>query len=265
VAIEGLRDVPGASVVSVGSDVEVAVEALGLVGLINDRDIVTASVTEGFNQLKDSARTGEAYVQLPRHVVTLGQLITSLDNGNFAKEYPKTYVWDALWTPGKNKDGYKVEELGNLEPGHSETTWQPHARLAVHNPSNPRESLLHFLDMPFDGKYATDGQLTQLDAVVDARQAYEAEHPQFNLRALNAAAVVMLALQRRIKGEPMPITWGFMRDATLTRKTVGGDSCVGRVYSRGAELGLIGSDGGAVPGEGVGLSVGPEALEPQAS
>lgn len=180
------------------------------------------------------------------------------------KKYPETYVYDRLWTPGNDPDGYKADDLDNLKLNWRDADWKPHARLAVHNPASEQEPLLYFLGQPFDELYAEAGQQTQLDAIAEATKAYNAEHADFEMTPLNAKGIAMIALVHRIKGESMPLTWGFMRDATLPRRTVG-ISLVGDVGSGGDRLRLGGSDGRARSRSGVGVSVGPEVLEPQAS
>ncbi|HEY1644910.1 MAG TPA: hypothetical protein VGF75_00815, partial [Candidatus Saccharimonadales bacterium] len=140
-----------------------------------------------------------------------------------------------------------------------------HARLAVHNPDSEREPLLHFLSQPFDDMYPEDGKKTQLESIDEATATFNAEHEDFEMTPLNAKAVAFIALMRRIKGEDMPMAWGWMRDATLPRKTVRGDSIVGRVGSYDDRLRLRRSRGRADSYIGVGLSVGSKVLEPQAS
>jgi hypothetical protein len=262
-AIEGLRTVPQPSEVSVSDQVGASVEALNMLGLVEDREQVTESVTAEFSKLNESGRTGEAFVQLPRSVITLADLVQASDGATYSgdRQYPETYIYRELWTPGFDKDGYKAEELDNLTLG-GNGDFAPHARLAVHNPASEQEPLLHFLSQPFDKEYAKKKEQTQLEAVEEAVKAYEAEgHEDFAMTPLNAKAVAFIALVRRIKGEAMPLQWGFMRDATLPRKTVDGSSFVGYVYSDGAGLGLRGSDGDAGSDLGVGLSVGPKELK----
>lgn len=262
-AIEGLRTVPQPSEVNLSDQVGASVEALNILGLVEDRDQVTESVTAEFKSLSQSGRTGEAFVQLPRSVITLADLVHASDSATYSgdRQYPETYVYRELWTPGFDKDGYKAEELDNLTLG-GNGDFAPNARLAVHNPNSVQEPLLHFLDEPYDRKYAEKGQQTQLEAVEEAVKEYEAEgHETFEMTPLNAKAVAFIALTRRIKGETMPMAWGFMRDATLPRKTVDGYSLVGRVDSVGGKFILYGSDGGAYSDHGVGLSVGSKALK----
>lgn len=262
-AIEGLRTAPQPSEVNLNDHVGASVEALNILGLVEDRDQVTESVTADFSQLAESGRTGEAFIQLPRDVITLGDLVEASDSATYAgdKQYPQSYVYRELWTPGSGTEGYKADDLDNLTLG-GNGDFAAHARLAVHNPASQQEPLLHFLDMPFDKKYAGEGQQTQLEALDEAIKAYEAEegHENFEMTALNAKAVAFIALVHRIKGEAMPIGWGFMRDATLPRETLYGDSIVGDVYSAGDQLRLSGSCGGASSSDGVGVSVGPKPL-----
>lgn len=262
-AIEGLRTIPQPSEVSVSDQVGASVEALNLLGLVEDRDQVTESVTAEFSALsRQSGRTGEAFVQLPRSVITLGDLVKASDSATYSgdRQYPETHVYRELWTPGFDEDGYKAEELDNLTVS-SNGNFAPHARLAVHNLASEQEPLLHFLDKPYDKKYAEKGQQTQLEAVEEAVKEYEAEgHETFEMTPLNAKAVAFIALTRRIKGETMPMTWGFMRDATLPRKEVVGDSIVGVVDSLSDEFRLLRSGGNAYPREGIGLSLGSKEL-----
>lgn len=262
-AIEGLRTAPQPSEVILSDHIGASVEALNILGLVEDRDQVTESVTVEFSALAKSGRTGEAFIQLPRDVITLGDLVSASDSATYAddRKYPESYVYLELWTPGFGAEGYKAEELDNLTLGDN-GDFAPHARLAVHNPASDKEPLLHFLDMPFDDKYAKRKQQTQLDAVEEAVKAYEAEgHENFEMTPLNAKAVAFIALTRRIKGEAMPMSWGFMRDATLPRKSLDGYSVVGGADSVGDRFDLDGSDGDASSGSGVGLSVGPKAIK----
>ncbi len=265
-AIEGLRTAPQPLEMNISDEAGASVEALGILGLVQDRDQVIESVTAEFRTLGQSGKTGEPFIQLPRGIITLQGLITALDSATYPgdRKYPETYVYDKLWTPGYDSDGYKESDLDNLELGQT-CNWQAHARLAVHNPASEQEPLLHFLGQPYDKKYAESGQQTQVEAIAEVAQAYDVTHEGFKMTPLNTKAVAMIALTRRIKGEAMPMAWGFMRDATLPRRTVDGGSYVGSVDSIGGQLYLRGSRGRAYSSGGVGLSVGPKELEPQAS
>ncbi len=261
--IEGLRTVPEQpKSANISDHVAANVEALDMIGLVEDRDQVTESVARDFEALTESGRTGESYIALPRGLITLSGLIEVSDSGNYnGKEYPESYVWSSLWTPGTSRGGYKADELDNLTFG-GNVDFPVRARLAVHGNESQEEPLLHFLNKPFDEKYAQSGEQTQLEAIDKAVAAYEAEgHQDFAMTPLNAKGVAFIGLVRRIKGESMPFEWGYMRDGTLRRKTVGGRSVVGDVDSDGDEFYLGGSDGGAGSGCGVGLSVGPRVLE----
>lgn len=266
-AIEGLRTAPQPNAVNMQDEVDASVEALEMLGLVQDRDRLTETVAADFNALAQSGQTGEAFIQLPRGVITLEGLIAVSDGATYAgdRKYPATYKWGELWTPGAHPDGFRADDLDNLSLGKQNGDYPSHARLAVHNPASEQEPLLHFLGKPFDGKYAEPGQQTQLEAVDEAAQVYVAEYQDFVMTPLNAKAVAMIALTRRIKGETMPMAWGFMLDATLPRKSVDGDSVVGYVNSAGDQLRLNRSNGRARSGVGVGLSMGPKVLELQVS
>ncbi|MEO8785336.1 MAG: hypothetical protein ABI221_03490 [Candidatus Saccharimonadales bacterium] len=261
--IEGLRTAPQPSEVDMSDLIGASVEALNVLGLVEDRDMVTESVAAEFKALGQAGRTGEPYIQLPRGVITLDDLVQASDNVSYAndRKYPESYVYRELWTPGVGTEGYKAEDLDNLTLG-GDGNFVPHARLAVHGPASDQEPLLHFLGMPFDAKSVKRKEPTQLQAVEEAVATYRAEgHKDFAMTALNSKAVGFIALTRRFKGEAMPMTWGFMRDATLPRTTVGGDSVVGYVCSVGDRFNLYRSRGYARSDDGVGLSVGPKDLK----
>lgn len=229
-------------------DVGAAVEALERLGFV-DRERLTEEITGDYRVLDNAGVPGERFVQIPHDLASLSEVVTVLDGGNFKRDYPQTYVYDRLWTP---------DYVG----GEESDARQGQGRLAVSNPDNPNEPLLHFLDQPFDEMYANPDEQTQLTAIANAKKEYEANHPTFNMLALSAENIAFIALLRRIKGEKMPLEWGFMRDATRPRRQAGGRSWVGYVDSFGGPLKLRGSYGYASPEVGVGLSVGPE---PEAS
>lgn len=265
-AIEGLRTAPQpVTEVNFNDHVGATVEALNVLGIIEDRDRVTDTVTKDFESLGASGRTGEAFIQIPRSLVTLEQLIDASDSATYSnsRTYPKSDVWKKLWIPGNDPNGYSADELDRLTLDGS-GNFDIHARLAIFGEEATKEPLLHFLNMPYDD-YARDkwgGDQTQLEFIDKAIADYEAEaHEGFEMTPLNAKAVAMIALVRRIKGQTMPMAWGYMRVAALTRKTVDGVSCVGYVYSRRDHLRLRGSRGASSSSIGVGLSVGPKDIE----
>jgi hypothetical protein len=255
-AISGVRS--SETVPAVNNDnVGAAVEALSLVASFDDREAVTAQVREEFATLATSGVEGEMYIHVPRSVANLGRAIQALDEGSFGKEYRASYVYGQLWTPGVGQEGYAADELGTLG---IDTEDQVHARIAVHSAKSEDEPLLHFLGLPYDDyakqNWNPKAEATQLEKVADSKQLIEAKHPGLNMAALNANAVAFISLMRRIKGEPMPMEWGFMRDASLGRKTVDGHSVVGRVDSYEGRLEFRNSGGDGYGYAGVGLSVG---------
>ncbi|HET7060002.1 MAG TPA: hypothetical protein VFH99_01640 [Candidatus Saccharimonadales bacterium] len=263
-AIEGLR----AAEVRVASDeAGAAVEALDMLGLVEDRERVAESVAADFAALNESAQVGEKFIQVPRSIITLAEMVQTLDDGSYesGETYPKTYVDDELWTPGNHASGYKADDIGNLVLGAKNGNWPAHARIAITNPDSTEEPLLHFLNQPYDEKYAEEGEETQLETLGKVRQDFEVGQSEFAMTPLNVPAVTMIALMRRIKGEAMPMEWGFMRDGTVPRATFGARSYVGSVDSDGGQLELDGSRGRSRPDGGLGLSVGPKEFESQAS
>lgn len=243
---------------SAGDDIDTLVKTLDVLGL----DRFTESIEHDAAVLDDSGVKGESYVQLPRGVMKLQDIISGINGVDSAeypdgREYSPIYVYEGLWTPGNDPDGYVAADIGNLGVDRRDEIWRPHVRVAVHNPDCPDEPLLHFLDMPFDAKYAK-GKKTQLDAMAEAAAEYGEAHPGFEMVPLNGPGIAMLALARRLKGEAMPTEgWGFMLDATLPRKSPGGGSVIGRITAEGDDMRFGGDYGYKSDGGGVGLSTGP--------
>lgn len=267
-AIEGLKAGQQPGEFNLSDHIGASVEALSMLGLVGDPDLVTESVANDYKKLIESGVAGEPYIQLPRSMITLTGLVKVLDSTTYpdGRSYGKSEVYKNLWTPGHGTEGYEADELDNLVLANlargNQDDFRPHGRLAVHNTKtkSKKEPLLHFLGMPFDSKHARKGEQTQLEALDVMIKEYEAQNVtgDFEIAPLNAKAVAFMALVRRIKGEPMPLSWGFMRDATLPRKTVGGSSCVGDVDSDGGQLKMNSSYGYALSDFGVGVSMGPK-------
>lgn len=274
-AITGLKRIEAApkQIMTIkDDDVNAAVEALGILRLLdlNNKDAVklaTTKVRNDFEAAASSGVNGEPFIQLPgklpngKRLISLGEMITALDEGTFRRKYPKTYVYGELWTPGVGSEGYTEEQLeivDGLSPG-----WEPHGRIAVYGAECEQDPLLHYLNLPFDedakNKYNPEAPTTQLEKLAGLRTAFEAQHQGFNTAALGARAIAFRALMQRIKDEPMPISCGFLRDTSLPRITVGGVSVVGHIYSRDGRFHLGDSIGRADRNSGVGISVGQTA------
>jgi hypothetical protein len=265
-AIQGLeRGVP--PVAEPTTEAGVIVDALERVGLVRDdnREDILRSTEADLAGLEGSG-AGEDLPWTPDELVTLDEVVHALDTGQYlsGREYPESFVYAPLWRRG-DRNGYSAQDLDRFDRERPGRGVEPHVRRALHNPNSQLDPKLHFADQPFDEKYAEEGQETQQDAIAKAKAEYEAEHEGFSLIPLNAKSVAWLALIQRIKGEDMPFNDSWMYDATMPRRTVGGFSVVGSVYSGGGVFGLDGGLGLAGPGAGVGLSVGPKAVEPQAS
>ena len=258
-SIEGLRPINKPNEIDMSDHINASVKALSMLGLAADLDRVKYTVEKDYLATNQYGRAGEAYIPLPKSLITLGEMVARMDRATYPndRQYPKTFVYDNLWTPGVDPNGYTPEELDNLTLGDN-NNFAPHARLAVFNTANPEDPLLHFLGQPYDKKLAKEKEQTQLEAIELAKQKYEAEgHEGLTMTPLNAKAIAFIALVRLIKGQDMPISWGFMRDATLPQKEVDGNSVVGYVYFYSGRFDLNRSYGDADSNDGVGLSVGP--------
>ncbi len=265
---------------NVGDDIGANVEALRLSGLVDDSNSEDAArqVTTDFKRLGSLGIEGELFVAVSHRQLPLSHRISVLNGLTKAKhgeDHPDTYIYAPLWVPstqevsyddeGNRFGSYDDELLGLLGPEYDGKKWKAHGRLIIPNADSPDDPILHHLDKPFDDKYAEEGEETQLEAVAKQKAAFEAEHPDANMNPFTARDVSFLALVRLIKGESMPLKWGYMRDATLSRTTVDGVSIVGRVRSYDDRLRLYRSAGRADSSVGVGVSVGHNPLEPQVS
>jgi hypothetical protein len=254
---------------SVSDDIGANVQMLEMLGLVNDanREAVVEEVTVDFQGLQERGVAGEKLVAIPPRVslATRVLVLNGLNKAHHGEEFPDTYVYSPLWVPGTEAGSYDEEDLSKLGPEYDGKKWDAHGRVIIPNPESREEPILHHLGKPYDDKYAREGEETQLAALAAQKEAFEAEHSGLNLNALPARDVASLAIVRLIKGEKFPMEWGFMRDATLPRRTVGGDSIVGGVYSSDGLLELAGSRGGSYSRAGVGVWVGQNPSEAQAS
>ncbi len=250
-AIEGLIKVESEQrpYIDIHDDAHVTLEALNILGVVDDKEAALASITADYASLlaTEVNETGELYVDIPYTTLSTQGMINAID-AHGKRIYPKTSVDTNLWTPGAKNGSYSDEELA-ISSGN-----KPTAQLALHG--RDEEPLLHFLHMPFDynTKLIIESR-TQLEAIAEAKTAFESIYPELTMKALGHRAFLMIALQHRIKGESVPLTDGHMRDASLPRTNQGRISVVAEVNSERTQLCLNSSRGYADPYRGVGLSV----------
>ncbi|HMK95948.1 MAG TPA: hypothetical protein VK425_00285 [Acidimicrobiales bacterium] len=279
-AIEGLRAAPDHVAVNVSKEVGAWTEALGILGLVQDR--VSETINADIEHLSSCGVAGEPYVYYPQAISFHG-LINALDHGKFARHtYPPTSRNHKVWALGEHaagSGGYTEHELDRIARHQPYADCLPHVRLAVYeaNGTAKLDRLLHFLGLPFDRHNAEPGQTTQLDAINQAIRDFESRHEGFTMTPLNTQAMLMIALARRARGEgeAMPASRGYFRDATLPRKFMNPVETVhphkfddpplwliGMMFSAAkGEIVLDWSRGTAKEDVGVGLSVGPKLVK----
>jgi hypothetical protein len=265
-ALESLLERPQLEVShpNITDDIGANLEALRLSGLVFDgnREAVEIDLKADREFLHASGIYGEFLAAVPQEQLPLSHRVSVLDiamKAKIGKDHPGTYVDHALWSPATSEGSYSEEELSLLGPEYDGKKWVAHGRIIVPNTENPDEPILHHLNKPFDRKYSEEGEVTQVEALALQKAGFEVVNPNLNLNPLTARDISLLALVRLVKGDkPMPMEWGFMRDATLSRTEVHGGSVVGSVSSVGGPLGLDRSLGSAYPSVGVGVSVGPK-------
>lgn len=201
-------------------------------------------------------------------------MIEGMDKANYpdGASYPQT-LWPLshgrrnfarrLWFPeDASTEGYSIAEINRLDvvgEGEDEPDIRPaHLRVLLEEGPEAEDPLLQFLGMPYDGMYAEDGQKTQLDALAAVKAEMEAGTEGIHVSSASMSMLAALAMQRRLEGKDMPSQWGWARVLQLGRKSVGGDSGVGDVDSRGGGFRLDRDSGYASSSGGAVVSVGPK-------
>lgn len=246
----------------VAEAVSVTVEAMSWLGIVEDEVKLASSLEADFTDVAELGYDGRLFVKPAAELASFQTLIDGAE-GKRPQNFSPLFRYSNLWVPDTEADSYTEAEL-NRAPVLTL------ARLALFNASfNASETgadpVLHHLDKPFDDVYREEGERTQLEALDEDVEALETKHDGYDVQTINHRDFAILALMDRIRGvKPADqiLSQGFMRIPALGRRTVDGGSCVGVVFSRGAYLYLSGSDGDALPAEGVGLSVGQKKLKP---
>ena len=163
--------------------------------------------------------------------------------------YDEPYLWEPFW-----KNAVTATELNGSDAGLS-------VRLALFTDEvqEGRDPLLHFRGHSFDHKYQERGQCTQLELLAAKRAEFVSEHPGANLEAQDHLDFLTLYTMDLLRGatvarDKIVLSEGVMR--VLNRRTVDGDSCVGRVCSGVGRARFDWSNGFAYDDSGLGLSVG---------
>jgi len=253
--IEGLKSIANKREVNLVDEVGSSVEALDRLGLIEDYDLVLESVTKEYRRLlNQGGKTGELFIQLPESAVTLDSLINVIQGHNYFDKKPvQVYVYRQLWMPDHHQNSNDGNQILN-----DSLDYLPHACLAVYNHDCKREPLLHFLNQPFSLEFVQNNEQkeTQLDSIDQAIKDYKINgHNDFFMTPLSARGILFIALTRLIKGQRLPLEWGYMNDATLRCKKTQDSLILGKVTSIGGNIHLTRSIGMANPQLGVGLSI----------
>ncbi|NTW62336.1 hypothetical protein HGB25_02930 [Candidatus Saccharibacteria bacterium] len=229
---------------SVAEDVGVSMEALRILGINDDPEQQAEILTAKYTRLREGQpRSGELFVHLPIDDTSfcLRAMIKAVDiegytngRGSDSYIYPGSWIDGDLW----KFDDYNTKPLDAV---------QNDARLAVSYGMDDREPLLHFLDQSIDD---------QLKSLASAQVDYAKENPEFRMTVMDGASFVMLALQRRIKGEVPPVNWGLMRLPFHRREVIDRIEFGAHVSSREDRLKFGRSFTYKEPNKGIGLSVG---------
>jgi hypothetical protein len=252
---------------NIDEQVAISIEAVSILGLdiVKDRDKVSEFLHNKYKILKNNqSRPGEPYVQLPiDNDFRLRTMLDKIDNNEYRGEkYPKFSVWyKAPWTISSKDVNFFHRNIQRADVNNSglrHLTGQ--ARLAINDGEKTLEPLIHFADMPYDIENVDSedkDKTTQIELLHNEIKKYEFENPNFNMIAMDVASYAMIALQRRIKGEKMPFTWGVMNIPCLGRKKTIGGSAINIVHSNAnGQLGLGWSRGNRSLLSGIGISIG---------
>jgi hypothetical protein len=262
--LRGIRSGPGEHIVPIidsSDQVGVSVEALKVLGLVKDKEMLTESLTRDYQRLIEGQdRSGELFVKIPlRRDLGLAAMLNLVDSRFYegrrptskVRVYPRAEVWPELWEqPVKDTS---VTDVNNLVS----PAQKAHARLALKDGPNPDDPFLYFVGQPYDDETAVMGEKTQLGSLAGAQVAYEQYKPDFNLTHLSIADYVMLDTQARIRGEALQI-YGQMNIPFMGRKRIHGESVIGSVskFSHTGGLQLGWTEGRSDDNAGIGLSVG---------
>ena len=238
---------------NVDEEVEVTLELFGRLGLGFVKELVKSQLTDKF-AAASSLGAGRLYVKRSAAVTHARQV--QLANTLAAERgFAEVYPWSPLWVPGTEQNS-----LTKLELDGSQADFDVRIALFSDEP-NPYECdpLLHFKNLPFDGKYKKRGQSTQEEQIACKREGFVARNPGTFLEPADHDDFLTwycMDLIRNVPAEDVVLARGFMRVPRFGRRAVGGDSCVGNVYSFDGQALLGGSLGSAHDGYGLGLSTG---------
>ena len=251
-AIAGLKE-PLEVVTTEPSPVEEAVETtigmLQRLSLVNDEQALHSSLTGEFTRLVELGK-GRLYVRLPAGVKT-SQLIELANTLAVERGFASVFTWPHFWVPDTEANSLTEQELDGSFVAFT-------AQLALFADSK-YDPLLHFAGLSFDDMYRDNGRPTQLEKIGQAQAEFVAQHPGAALDTCDQRDYLVWYIMDMIRGVPtgeLALAQGFMRVPRHGRRRVGGDSCVGDVYSGGGRADLVWSFGYAYDDYGVGLSVG---------
>jgi len=243
--------------------VGVSDEALRVLGLVEDREMLTESLTADHQRLVASeGRNSELFVKIPLwRGMGLAAMINLVDSRFYEGRLPlsedgrcpPTYIEYELWD--RKIKGLSVEEINNLLSP-TKTVFAAHARLALKEGDNPDNPYLYYSGLPYDEETALRHEKTQLRSLLEDQAEYERLNPKLNLAHISVADFVILALQARVRGEEMQAS-GQMNLPYMGREPVYGESVIGSasMLSDG-RLQLAWTEGRHEENAGIGRSVG---------
>ena len=251
-AIAGLKDINTQALTA--SKVEEAVATtivmLQRLELVDSEEKLRESLTSRFKWLAEMG-DGRLYVRLPAGVKT-SQLIELANTLAIERGFDTVFLWPNLWVSGTEANSLTEQELNGSTVGFE-------ARLALFATDSKFDPVLHFTGLSYDDKYREKKKSTQLEKVQQEFDGFAKRHPGATIDSCDHRDFLVWYIMDLIRGVPaseLALAQGFMRTPRHGRRTVDGDSCVGRVNSYGGQAELGGSHGRARDGLGVGLSVG---------
>lgn len=262
----------------VSEAVGVSMELLGYLGGVTDanRETTQQQVEAEFTEKAALGYDGRLFVLPDGGRVPFEALLAGAE-GLKPSEIDERFRWDPLWRPGTEAESFTKKDLDGAK---TETV----TRLAVFSSvETGLDPLLHHLNLPYDNyaknKWNPDAETTQLEEIAADQAEFADRHEDFMVEMPGPRSYLVWAIMDRIRGrkadapnyvdprsQEFVLNRGWMRvSEEMGRRAVGGGSVVGRVYSVGGQLRLVGSAGSAGGDVGVGVSVGRKESAPEAA
>lgn len=205
-------DPPTEPPIDVTEEVNLSLEALGALGLIEDRDQKAEELTAAYRLLKALDKKGELFpdIQLSARGLTTSEFLARLIELNIISP---TGIRRNLWIPELaatgEYHGYSYETINRTRLHEATRRKAPASvgHLALHNASagfSGIDPLLHNFGQLHDEEELGSLRPSQKQMLNNFVRTAHEQHPQYNAGGLTMVGVSLVALQRVILGVSLP-------------------------------------------------------------